>query len=139
MTIQENEARAAQPPAHPPRAATAVFALRWVTDQIIRSQPGAYVLPHPDGGELWICPFGSGKSAQHVEGGPGIVEARQFVEVTGPGGLTREYEVLVSIREIPHVLSQGSDVNPPSGELPESDRPGHADAEAAAEDGPQGS
>jgi hypothetical protein len=112
MTIQEDGTR---DPVDPPRAASAVFALRWVTDQIIRSQPGSYVLSHPDGGELWVCPFGSGKSPQRVEGGPGLVEARQNVEVTGPGGVSREYEVLVSIREVPHVLSQAVDVDEASG------------------------
>lgn len=125
-------------PAHPPRSTMAVFALRWVTDQIIRSQPGAYVLGTHEGEEMWVCPYGSGKSPQRVTGDLHLVEASQRVEVTGPGGMSREYEVLVSIREIPHVLSQAPDVDAQGGELPEPDRPGHADAEAAPEDGPQG-
>lgn len=121
-------------PVHPPRVTTAVFALRWITDQIIRSQPGSYVLPHPDGGELWVCPFGSGKSAHRVDAGAGIVQTSQFVEVTSADGVPRKYEVVVQIKEIPHERSEADHDGTADGELPEAVRAERPDPGPVAED-----
>jgi hypothetical protein len=112
-------------------------ALRWVTDQIIRTQPGVYSLPHPDGGEVWICPFGSGKTPRVLHTHPGLVETSQLVEVYAPDGSAQRYAVKISIKEI---HDERREVDVPDQEvrgLPQADRPEGPDAEAAPENGPQ--
>lgn len=115
----------------------ATFALGWVVDQIIRSQPGSYSIPRPDGGELWVSPYGSGVSPLHLSTGLDHLEARQVVSVTSPDGSRREYEIAVSIREIPHVLSQPDDVRPAGEDLPRPDRAEGPDPQATFTDEPQ--
>jgi hypothetical protein len=116
-----------------------MFALRWITDQIIRSQPGSYVLPHPEGGDLWVCPYGSGKSPHRIEGGTGTVEASQFVDVTSVDGVTRKYEVVVSIREVPDERGEAGYIDEASDELPVANGPERTHSGADPEAEPQGS
>jgi hypothetical protein len=112
-------------------------ALRWVTDQIIRTQPGVYALPHPDGGEVWICPFGSGKSPRVLETSPGLTETSQFVEVYAPDGSVRRYAVTVLIKEIPDERREVDVTGDESRGVSEADRPEDPDLEAAPEVGSQ--
>jgi len=112
-------------------------ALRWVTDQIIRTQPGVYALPHPDGGEVWICPFGSGKSPRVLNTAPGLAETSQIVEVYTPDGSVRRYAVTVSIKEI---HDERREVDVPDQEVrgvSQADGTQVPDGPPAPEDGPQ--
>ena len=108
-------------------------AVRWITDQIIMTQPGAYALPHPDGGEVWVCPFGSGKSPHRIDTGPGRIEARQFVEVCAPDGTCRSYEVLIAITEAVNEHGEADVIDDAGRGVPEADGPEGPDGPAAAE------
>lgn len=124
-------------------------AVHWAVDELIRSQPGAYVIRTPGKADIWTSPLGALRGAQQVLTNRGSVVTRQVVDLRQPDSSIRRFVVSMSITEFPAAIEPptlGAEVADEqysgdadlgaSGDLqPGAEVP---DSEAAEEDHPQG-
>lgn len=106
-----------------PTISTAQAAVHWAVDELIQSQPGAYVISTPGKADVWTSPLGALRGAQQVLTNRGSVVTRQVVDLRQADGSIRRFVVSMSITEFPAVIE------PPTlvAEVADEQSAGHAD------------